>query len=247
MTEQPPGPPSGGYPPPPGDYPPPPGSYPPPSSSGYPPQGYGPPPPSAGGYPPSQGYGPPPSAGGYPPPQGYPPQASSGYVQIPGVGGVQVASIGQRFLARLLDGVLLGVIYLIIQAIGVADLLSTSHPVTNQYGSTTDEPSVAGMVGYFLLLGILLVVGFLYEWLMIGLRGATLGKMALSIRVVNEDSGQLLGLGGAFVRWLIFFLGNLACGIGLLLVYLSVLFDSTGRLQGWQDKAAHDLVIQRPR
>ncbi len=138
MTEQPPGPPSGGYPPPPGSYPPPPGAYPPPSPGGYPP--------------------PPPSAGGYPP-QGYSPQASSGYVQIPGVGGVQVASIGQRLLARLIDGVLFGVIYLLVQAVGVADILKTSHPVTDQYGNTIDEPSTAGMAGYFVLLAILLQSG----------------------------------------------------------------------------------------
>ena len=225
MTEQPPEPPPGAYPPPPpGSYPPPPGAYPPPSPSGYPP----------------------PPGGGYPQ-QGYPPQASSGYAQIPGLAGVQVASIGQRFVARLLDGVLLGVIYLIVQAIGVADLASTSHPVTDQYGNTTEVPSAAGLVGYFLLLAIVLIIGFLYEWLMVGLRGATLGKMALSIKVVNENTGELLGLGGAFVRWSIFFLGNLACGVGLLLVYLSVFFDDSGRMQGWQDKAAHDLVIQRPR
>jgi uncharacterized RDD family membrane protein YckC len=103
------------------------------------------------------------------------------------------------------------------------------------------------MAGYFMLLAILMLVGFLYEWLMVGLRGATLGKMALSIKVVNENTGEVLGLGGAFVRWLIFFAGNLACGIGLLVVYLSVFFDNSGRLQGWQDKAAHDLVIRRPR
>lgn len=131
--------------------------------------------------------------------------------------------------------------------IGVADLLATSHPVTDQYGNTTSEPSAAGMAGYFLLLAILGVAGFLYEWLMVGLRGATLGKMALSIKVVNENTGEVLGLGGSFVRWLIFFAGNLACGIGILLVYLSVLFDNSGRSQGWQDKVAHDLVIRRPR
>lgn len=223
MTEQPPGPPSGSYPPPPpGSHPPPPpGSYPPPSPSGYPP--------------------PPPPAGGYPP------QVSSGYVEIPGVGPVEVASIGQRFLARLIDGVLIGVVYVAIQAVGVADMASTAQPVTDQYGNTTYEPSAAGMAGYFLLLGILMVVGFLYEWLMVGLRGATLGKMALSIKVVNESTGEVLGLSGSFLRWLIFFAGNLACGIGIIVVYLSVLFDNSGRLQGWQDKVAHDLVIRRPR
>jgi uncharacterized RDD family membrane protein YckC len=147
----------------------------------------------------------------------------------------------------LIDGVLIGVVYLAIQVVGVADMASTAQPVTDQYGNTSYEPSAAGMAGYFVLLGILTVVGFLYEWLMVGLRGATLGKMALSIKVVNENTGEVLGLGGSFVRWLIFFAGNFACGIGTLLVYLSVLFDNSGRSQGWQDKVAHDLVIRRPR
>jgi uncharacterized RDD family membrane protein YckC len=147
----------------------------------------------------------------------------------------------------LIDGALLGVVSVVLQFLGVAEVLSTSHPVTDQYGNTTDQPSAAGMAGIFLIAGSVFALGFLYEWLLIGLRGATLGKMALSIKVVNENTGEVLGLGGAFVRWLIFFLGQLACGIGIILVYLSVLFDSSGRLQGWQDKAAHDLVIHRPR
>jgi uncharacterized RDD family membrane protein YckC len=166
---------------------------------------------------------------------------------IPGVGGVQVASIGQRLLARLLDGILLGVVYFLIQFVGVVDLVTTSHHVTDQYGNTTDQPSSAGMVVVAVLSLSILTIGFLYEWLMVGLFGATLGKMALSIKVVDENTGQVLGLGGALVRWLIFFLGSLACGIGVIVVYLSVLFDNSGRSQGWQDKAAHDLVIQRPR
>ncbi|MBV9720875.1 MAG: RDD family protein [Mycobacterium sp.] len=230
MTEQPPGPPSGGYPPPP------PGSYP-------------PPPPFTGGYPPPPpGAFPPPSpaAGGYPP-QGYPPPAPGGYVQLPGVGGVQVASIGQRLLARLLDGVFLGVVYLGIYFVMGVDIVATSHPMTDQKGDTVYQPSGAGIATLLGLSAVLMLFGFLYEWLMVGLRGATLGKMAMSIKVVNEYDSEVLGLGGAFVRWLIFFLGGLACGIGVIVVYLSVFFDSSGRLQGWQDKAAHDLVVQRPR
>ncbi len=242
MTHEPPGPPSD--------------SYPPPSSGGYPPPppgGYPPPPPSAGGYPPpAPGYGggyPPPApgyGGGYPPP-GHASQGSSGSVDIPGVGAVQVASVGQRILARLIDGAIYFVVYLILMGIGVSELVSSSHSVTDQYGNTISEPSGAGMAGYFAIVGTLALVSFLYEWLMVGLVGATLGKMALSLKVVNENTGAVLGLGGSFVRWVIPFVGSFVCGIGQLVVYLSVLFDNSGRLQGWHDKMAHDLVIKRPR
>jgi hypothetical protein len=40
------------------------------------------------------------------------------------------------------------------------------------------------------------------------------------------------------------FLGGLFCYIGALIVYLSPLFDNSGRLQGWHDKAANDVVIK---
>ncbi len=231
MTQEPPGPPSGGYPPPPA------GEYPPPPPGNYPA-----PPPSQGGYTP-----PPPGHGGGYPPQGYGQPSASSVVNLPGVGAVEVASVGQRILARLIDGALYLVVYLILMGVGVSELVSSSHSVTDAYGNTTYEPSGAGIAGYFAMIGILSAVGFLYEWLMIGLVGATLGKMALSLKVVNEQTGAVLGLGGSFVRWVIPFLGSFVCGIGQLVVYLSVLFDKSGRMQGWHDKLAHDLVIKKPR
>jgi hypothetical protein len=38
--------------------------------------------------------------------------------------------------------------------------------------------------------------------------------------------------------------GALVCFVGALLVYASLLFDRSGRIQGWHDKAAHDLVVK---
>jgi uncharacterized RDD family membrane protein YckC len=82
-------------PPPPGQYPPPPpGQYPPPPAGQYPP-------PPAGQYPP------PPlgQPGGYPPPQydqpGYP---------APQYGGQEPGGLGPRFAARLIDGILVGIV-----------------------------------------------------------------------------------------------------------------------------------------
>ncbi|WP_083739657.1 RDD family protein [Mycobacterium sp. MS1601] len=92
------------------NYPPQPGAYPPP-----PPPQYGPPP--GGAYPPPpQGNYPPPPQGNYPPPPppqygvpgGYPPP------QFGPVGGVEPGGLGLRFAARLIDGVLVGIVVSIL-------------------------------------------------------------------------------------------------------------------------------------
>jgi uncharacterized RDD family membrane protein YckC len=99
------------YPPPqPGAYPPPP----PPQSGAYPP----PPPPQGGSYPP------PPQFGSYPPP---PPQyggAPGGYPQhqFGPSGGQEPGSLGIRFGARLIDGIIVGLVALVLAfAFGAAD------------------------------------------------------------------------------------------------------------------------------
>jgi uncharacterized RDD family membrane protein YckC len=224
MTEQPP---FGSYPPPPWPgFPAPPGSYPPPASF---------PPPSYGGYPPPPG--------GYPP-VGYQPQAPNGLVTIPGLGTVPVATFSQRLLARLIDTLVYGVFYVIFLVVGVALAASTSHTVTDHHGHTTSEPSGLGMLGFFLAFAVAMGGGLLYEWLMLAYKGATLGKMALGIKVVNQVTGQIPGYGPAFVRPLVPFAASLFCSLLTLLVYLSPLFDHSGRLQGWHDRAANDLVIK---
>ncbi|WP_199255850.1 RDD family protein [Mycolicibacterium mengxianglii] len=96
------------------NFPPQPGAYPPPppQSGGYPPPppqsgAYPPPPPQSGGYPP-----PPPQSGAYPPPP--PPQyGAPGSYPPPGygpAGGVAPGSLGLRFAARLIDGIIVGLV-----------------------------------------------------------------------------------------------------------------------------------------
>lgn len=89
-----------------------------------------------------------------------------------------------------------------------------------------------------------MLFGLIYEFLFVAYRGATLGKMALGIKVVDQRTGGLIGQRRALVRQLIPFAGALVCFVGALLVYASPLFDRSGRIQGWHDKAAHDLVVK---
>jgi uncharacterized RDD family membrane protein YckC len=228
-----------------GNYPPPQwGSYPPAPPGTYPPVPHGSYPPSYGAYPPPPAFYPP--VGSYPP-GGYPPQAPSGHVTLPGIGTVAVATIWQRLLARLIDSLICGVFYAVFLILGVAlvaSTLQTSHTVTDHHGHATSEPSGLGMLGFFLAFAVAMGSGLLYEWLMLAYKGATLGKMALGIKVVNQSTGQILGYGPAFVRPLVPLAASLFCSLLTLLVYLSPLFYNSGRLQGWHDRAANDLVIK---
>jgi len=232
---------------------------------GYPQQGqnpYGQQPP--GGQPgygyPQQGQSP---YGQQQPGYGYPQQppgtvqANNGFININYLGTVQLATMGQRFLARLLDGLIIGVIMTIAMFAGVLSAFGVAGSVddcssytygTPEYQSCLDDASnaSAGFMGvFFAIFGLLALLMLLYEWLMISFKGATLGKMAMGLRVVREANGQVPGAGGGFIRYIIPQLGGILCGIGTLIVYLSPFFDNTGKLVGWHDRAAGTVVIKK--
>ncbi|MFG2330431.1 RDD family protein [Streptomyces sp. NPDC048604] len=218
---------------------------------GYPqqPQQPGVPPQQGYGYPqqPAQPYGAAPQAPGTL-------QANNGYINVPALGTVQVATMGARFGARLIDGVAISVVVWILMAIGlagvvgIAETTQTCDPMAADYQTCVNEQAEAagGMIAaVFGMLAIVAIATMLYEWLMIAFVGATLGKMALGLRVIKENTGQKPGLGGGFIRWIIPIVGAFLCYIGAILVFISPFFDNSGKLQGWHDRAAGTLVIKK--
>ncbi|MFF5702397.1 RDD family protein [Streptomyces sp. NPDC012794] len=194
-------------------------------------------------------------------PYGVPPQApgtlqaNNGYINVAGLGTVQVATMGRRFGARLIDGLAISVLVWILMAIGLAGALGLAESVEDcgtDYASAAyqqcvnDQAEAAGgmIAALFGTLALIGIATLLYEWLMISFVGATLGKMALSLKVVKENTGQAPGLGGGFIRWIIPMVGSFLCGIGQILVYLSPFFDNSGKLQGWHDRAAGTIVVK---
>ena len=79
---------------------------------------------------------------------------------------------------------------------------------------------------------------WLYHWLFIGLKGQTLGKMAVGIKVVNAR-GSIPGLGDAALREI---LGKIVSTIVICLGFLWIIWD--GRKQGWHDKIAKTYVVR---
>ncbi|MFJ5828640.1 RDD family protein [Streptomyces sp. NPDC093089] len=220
--------------------------------------GYGYPQQTPQGVPPQGGYGYPQQQqpGAYPQAPGTL-QANNGYISLHGLGTVQVASMGLRFAARLIDSIAIGLVYWVLSAIGLAGVVGASEtiddctgldPASSAYQNClNDQAAAAGgiLAAFFGMLFLLFIATMLYEWLMIAFVGATLGKMVLGLRVVKENTGGKPGLGGGFIRWIIPMAGAIVCGIGQLLVYLSPFFDSTGKTQGWHDRAAGTLVIKK--
>lgn len=67
---------------------------------------------------------------------------------------------------------------------------------------------------------------------------ATPGKMALSIRVLDAESGATLSTSQSIGRYLAYFVAMVPLGLGLFWVG----FDK--RKQGWHDKLAHTVVVR---
>ncbi|MFG3284982.1 RDD family protein [Streptomyces sp. NPDC048111] len=201
---------------------------------------------------PAQGYGYP-QQPGQAPGYGYPQapgtlQANNGFINVPVLGTVEVASMGRRLGARLIDGVAIGVILGIIMAVGLAGAVGIAKdcdPNSADYSSCMNDASAGIVSVMFTWLAVIGAFTLLYEWLMVSLVGATLGKLALGLRVVKENTGQNPGLGAGFIRYIIPIVGAFLCYIGAILVYLSPFFDNSGKLQGWHDRAAGTLVIKK--
>ncbi len=83
-----------------------------------------------------------------------------------------------------------------------------------------------------------LLLGPLYFVLLTGLRGQTLGKMAVGVRVAGKD-GKAPGLGYAALREIV---GKFVSGFVFLLGFLWIGWD--GRKQGWHDKIAGTFVVR---
>ena len=165
--------------------------------------------------------------------------AGAGTVEIPGKGSRTLASIGQRALARIIDAVIAGIAGGIIGAVlgGIIFAAAAS-------GSETGAALSIGMA--FVVILLVVVIGLAYEALMLTFYGATLGKMAMKIKVVSVETGENPNLLNAVLRYglpgvmgLIPIVGGLAS----LACWLSPLFDSSGRQQGWHDKVAKTVVV----
>lgn len=137
---------------------------------------------------------------------------------------VHYAGFWIRVAASLIDTVLI--------------LVITFPLVYAVYGKDYFDPEITGFIAGpadFLITWVFPAVVVVLFWIS---RQATPGKMALSLRIVDADTGGALSVGQCVGRYL----GYYVSAIPLCLGMIWVAFDK--RKQGWHDKLAHTVVIR---
>lgn len=154
-----------------------------------------------------------------------------------------LAGPGSRFGARILDGLILGVPLVVLFFALVWDRFRLEIDRVQYEPNSFNVSRFMGDIFWFLILSLL--VSGAYEIAFVALRGQTLGKMAVGIKVVQIEDGQIPSWGRAGLRYVVpAGAGRVPTvgGIAQLLVYLWLLWDPMR--QGIHDKVARTVVIR---
>jgi len=142
------------------------------------------------------------------------------------------AGFWMRFIASVIDGVLLGVVNIIILIpfLGLVGITAAARASDVDMESEGAGLMIALLSTYFVSMLAVVIAGWLYFALMeSSARGATLGKMALGLRVTTLN-GDRIGFGRATGRYF----GKAVSSI-LLIGYIMAAFTR-------QKQALHDIM-----
>ena len=155
------------------------------------------------------------------------------------------AGLGRRFLARLIDTVVLAAVTgaaALPFVTKVSDHIDDKVQAAKMSGETVTVWLIDGTTSLYLgiVLAVLLVFGVLYEALPTARWGRTLGKKLLGLQVRDIEAHEPPGFGAALRRWLVYIVpGVLVVGV---IGVLWCVFDRPWR-QCLHDKAARTFVL----
>lgn len=139
---------------------------------------------------------------------------------------VQYSGLGRRIVAFLIDILFLQAAVLLVVIIGLITIGSDSKLMNGGVGALINS--------YYATAGVMCIFYFIYFH---GTTGQTIGKRILGMKVVRT-TGEPMGTGVAFLRWVGYIVSSLFFYLGFLWIAL----DS--RKQGWHDKIAGTFVIR---
>lgn len=146
------------------------------------------------------------------------------------------ASLGSRFVASLLDGLISGVLAIpaiVLYAIGLSN-------VTYDYEYYTQDYSKAG--GYFIAAFMLYLIPLIYTFIKDGLgNGQSWGKKAMGLRIIKVENNSKCTKGASALRALVSTLVSMIPLVGWIIEPIMVLTTSDGRRLA--DKAAGTMVV----
>ncbi len=128
-------------------------------------------------------------------------------------GTLDLATVGRRWGGSIVDSLALYAVYIPVTIAFMFALGSVGASSPGQAGEAV------GGVALILLYAVILGVPVVYEGLMVGSRGQTLGKMAVGVKIVNPD-GSAVSSGQAWVRAVV----KMALGSCAGITFLPALF-----------------------
>lgn len=135
-----------------------------------------------------------------------------------------------RFAAKFVDGIIMSVLVVVPMIAIMASM--------GMFERSSEEPSEAEIIVQLVFQIVYVAVYGAYSIFFVGKYGATPGKMACKIKVVDE-TGAKIGYGRATGRFFAEFLSSLLCYIG----YIMVAFDEEKR--ALHDRICHTRVIYK--
>jgi uncharacterized RDD family membrane protein YckC len=139
------------------------------------------------------------------------------------------SSVGRRFLAMILDGLILGLL-------GMIPYIALGASMFGKMNSA--EMSSNFITSYLISTALSFVINIVYYVGFIGKKGATPGKMIMKIKIVTP-SGQPVSYGTAFLRYIGLIISFMILGIG----YLMAIFDRKEK-RTLHDRIASTRVIR---
>ena len=147
--------------------------------------------------------------------------------------GVQFAPYGDRLVAYILDGIIIGV-FVIVATVIAAIVLGTGLSGTRE--NPTVSPAAAG--GFVAIIVVVIVIATAYfPWFWLR-GGATPGMKRFRLRVVRDSDGGRITGGAAVLR----FIGMWVSSAVFYLGFAWILFDA--RRRDWHDLIAGTVVVK---
>ena len=144
----------------------------------------------------------------------------------------------KRFAARMVDGI---VVAMVLYALWLP-LVFLGGGLDQPPGDPAAGAAATVLVLLIYPLSLLIPMGY-YGWMQSSGRQATLGKLAVGIKVVRSD-GRPVSFWRSALRELMYGLfGMVTCGLGPLII--GVMVAATERSQGLHDMASDTLVVDK--
>jgi len=151
---------------------------------------------------------------------------------------VEYAGFWLRFVAVIIDAIILGIVQMII----IIPLLGVIGFTAMNAKSMSSEETTAAI---FAIIGVgvvtnftLIIMGWLYYALMESYKGATVGKMAMGLKVTDMEGNRI-----NFLRATGRYFGKIVSGMILLIGYMMAGF--TEKKQALHDIMANCLVVKK--